>query len=73
MQWAIPLMRWKRPGAPLIGHDHGNRIAALFEGAEGVDRRCARLGSHDAIAIGIATAQIAVDSAKDLRIVVDSE
>src|SRR4029077_18845389 len=26
MQWAIPLMRWKRPGAPLIGPSKPNRL-----------------------------------------------
>jgi hypothetical protein len=60
-------------GHALIGHDKRDRIAALLELAECVDGRGTGFGTHDTVAIGIAPTQVAIDGAKDFRIVVDGE
>jgi hypothetical protein len=60
-------------GHALIGNDERDRIAAFLELAECVDGQRTGLGAHDTVAIGIAPTQVAIDGAKDFRIVVDGE
>ena len=57
----------------LVGDDEGNRVASLLEAAQRVDRRCTRLGTDDTVAVGVAASEVAIDSTKHFRIVVDGE
>src|SRR2546421_8337210 len=55
----------------LVSEKKRDGIVAGFEFAERGDGGAARVCTHDAIAVRIAAAQIALDGAQDLRVVVD--
>src|SRR2546430_16043519 len=57
----------------LVSEKKRDGIVAGFEFAERGDGGAARVCTHDAIAVRIAAAQIALDGAQDLRVVVDRE
>ena len=60
-------------GHALVGQKKGHRIVASLEFAQGGNGGAAGVRAHDPVAVRITAAQIALDGAQDLRVVVDRE
>jgi hypothetical protein len=60
-------------GHALVGEEKGYGIVAGFEFAKGGEGGAAGVGAHDAIAVRIVAAEVTLDGAEDLGVIVNRE
>jgi hypothetical protein len=57
----------------LVGEKKRDGFVAAFQGFQGANRRGARLGPQDPVAIRVAYAQVALNGAEHLRVVINGQ